>query len=128
MLSRGLRNIFNYSGPQVERTSLYCYDLAEKVKEVHKEEEDEAYQSHQKTMRCGQYHGLSRKLCVLVFEHETLSLHFHHRDPMTRIESEIGTCESCQRFKLPGTGYGTIPPREAHLAPWQEIAVDLIGL
>jgi len=36
-------------------------------------------------------------------------------------------CDTCQKTKLFGQGYGHLPPREAHYAPWQEVAVDLIG-
>ena len=36
------------------------------------------------------------------------------------------TCETCQVSKLPGKGYGRLPPREAFVAPWHEIAVDLL--
>ena len=39
----------------------------------------------------------------------------------------VKSCDKCQRFKLTGKGYGMLPPREASLVPWQEIAVDLIG-
>jgi hypothetical protein len=39
----------------------------------------------------------------------------------------IQTCSECQRFKQPGRGYGHYPPREAHLVPWDEVHVDLIG-
>ena len=45
----------------------------------------------------------------------------------TRIQCLVRDCDACQRYKLPGKGYGELPPREAQLAPWQEIAVNLIG-
>ena len=35
--------------------------------------------------------------------------------------------QPCQRKKLPGTGFGELPPRNALLLPWSEVAVDLIG-
>ena len=54
-------------------------------------------------------------------------MHFYHSNLRTRIENLVKSCDACQRFKLPGKGYGELPPREAQLAPWQEIAVDLIG-
>ena len=31
------------------------------------------------------------------------------------------------KYKLVGKGYGELRPRQAQLAPWAEIAVDLIG-
>ena len=33
----------------------------------------------------------------------------------------------CQRTKLPGIGYGHLPPQNAILTPWFELAFDLIG-
>ena len=36
-------------------------------------------------------------------------------------------CNVCQHFKLPGAGYGKLPPKEAILMPWEEVHVDLIG-
>ena len=59
--------------------------------------------------------------------HQTMALNFYHRNMRTRIEHLVQSCDACQRHKLPGRGYGELPPREAQLAPWQQIAVDLIG-
>jgi transposase InsO family protein len=36
-------------------------------------------------------------------------------------------CGACQKEKLPGPQYGHLPPREAALLPWEEVALDLIG-
>jgi hypothetical protein len=36
-------------------------------------------------------------------------------------------CDACQRNKTLGADYGELPPREAPLVPWEELAVDLIG-
>ena len=36
-------------------------------------------------------------------------------------------CEHCQKHKLSGRGYGLLPEREMRVAPWTEVAVDLIG-
>ena len=36
-------------------------------------------------------------------------------------------CEHCQKHKLPGRGYGLLPEREMRIAPWEEVAIDLIG-
>ena len=63
----------------------------------------------------------------IVRVYEMMSLHFYHHDMRTRIQCLVRDCDTCQRYKLPGKGYGELPPREAQLAPWQEIAVDLIG-
>ena len=44
-----------------------------------------------------------------------------------RINDIVGSCDPCQRYKAVGQGYGQLAPREAPLAPWTEVAVDLIG-
>eukprot|EP00956_Cyclotella_meneghiniana_P021043 scaffold37820_cov36-Cyclotella_meneghiniana.AAC.3 len=36
-------------------------------------------------------------------------------------------CEHCQRYKLAGKGYGLLPERQVRIAPWEEVAIDLIG-
>ena len=46
---------------------------------------------------------------------------------MVWIKLIVKTCDTCLRKKLPGAGYGELPPREATLVPWYEVAVDLIG-
>ena len=59
--------------------------------------------------------------------YETISMHFYNSQLRTRVEQIIKVCDACQRYKLPGKGYGELPSKEPHLAPWQQIAVDLIG-
>jgi hypothetical protein len=53
----------------------------------------------------------------------------HPGQPRTRrrVEQIVGVCDTCQKFKLQGKGYGDLPPREAHLMPWHEVAIDLTG-
>ena len=36
-------------------------------------------------------------------------------------------CKDCQKYKLAGRGYGLLPEREVRIAPWEEVAIDLIG-
>ena len=36
-------------------------------------------------------------------------------------------CDTCQRYKLDGAGYGHLAEREVRVMPWTEVAVDLIG-
>jgi hypothetical protein len=36
-------------------------------------------------------------------------------------------CEHCQKYKLAGKGYGLLPERQVRVAPWEEVAIDLIG-
>jgi hypothetical protein len=52
---------------------------------------------------------------------------FCHPRPMNRIGDITHPCNTCQRCKLPGNRQRHLPPREADLPPWQEVAVDLIG-
>jgi putative transposase len=59
--------------------------------------------------------------------HQTIATHFVHPYLKVRIEQVVKGCDRCLRAKLPGAGYGLLPPREATLVPWYEVAVDLIG-
>jgi transposase InsO family protein len=59
--------------------------------------------------------------------YETIKLHFFHPSLKLRVEAIVRKCDTCQRSKTPGAGYGELPPRETLLAPWYEVAVDLIG-
>ena len=59
--------------------------------------------------------------------YNTISVHFYHTTLKRRIESIIQSCDVCQRTKLSGPGYGQLPPRDALITPWFEVAVDLIG-
>ncbi len=36
-------------------------------------------------------------------------------------------CKDCQKHKLEGRGYGLLPEEEVRIAPWEEVAIDLIG-
>jgi hypothetical protein len=36
-------------------------------------------------------------------------------------------CDACQCQKLPGPQYSHLPPHEAALLPWEEVALDLVG-
>ena len=53
----------------------------------------------------------------------------HLYDPALKpkVEHIVSICEACQRTKFPGTGFGELPPRNALLLPWSEVAVGLIG-
>ena len=57
----------------------------------------------------------------------TMQQHLHHPDLGQHCERIATSCEHCQENKQLGRGYGELPPRNAPLAPWQEIAVDCIG-
>ena len=43
----------------------------------------------------------------------TISVRFYHSSLKCRIENLIQSCDICQRTKLPGMGYGHLPPCEA---------------
>jgi hypothetical protein len=58
---------------------------------------------------------------------QTIQSHFYHPQLRVIVEAVVRDCTACQRYKLLGPGYGELPPREAPLAPWDEVAVDLIG-
>jgi len=57
----------------------------------------------------------------------TMQQHLHHPRLSRTIHSTITPCLACQRYKLPGRGYGHLAPREARLLPFSEVSVDLIG-
>ena len=59
--------------------------------------------------------------------YDTISMHFFHKDLRNKVEDIVSRCDTCQRFKQAGRGYGETAPREAALSPWSEIACDLIG-
>ena len=58
---------------------------------------------------------------------KTMSMHCYHPQLFEAVKDIVSRCASCQQHKLPGRGYGELPPREANVAPFYEIAVDLIG-
>eukprot|EP00956_Cyclotella_meneghiniana_P031208 scaffold81158_cov76-Cyclotella_meneghiniana.AAC.1 len=55
----------------------------------------------------------------------TLMQRYHH--PQLRRQIDQYRCKHCQRYKLAGKGYGLLPEREVRIAPWEEVAIDLIG-
>ena len=55
---------------------------------------------------------------------KTLRQQYHHHKLQYHIKQF--KCKHCQRHKLPGKGYGLLPERELRIAPWEEVAVDLV--
>ncbi len=55
-----------------------------------------------------------------------ISARYYHSDLRRRIDQL--QCEHCQRNKLDGKGYRLLPEREIQTMPFNECAVDLIGL
>ena len=58
--------------------------------------------------------------------YDTVSLRFHGTQLSKRCK-EFLCIDNCNQYKNTGRGYGHMPPRNARLMPWDEIAVDLIG-
>ena len=57
--------------------------------------------------------------------YQTISSRFYI--PGLKQKCEEYYCESCQKNKLYGPGFGKLPPRHAPLVPWDEVMVDLVG-
>eukprot|EP00978_Attheya_sp_CCMP212_P029762 scaffold106883_cov35-Attheya_sp.AAC.1 len=58
---------------------------------------------------------------------DTINTHFYHPKIRERVIALCSKCDACQRYKANNRGYGHPPPREADMAPWREVCVDLIG-
>jgi len=56
---------------------------------------------------------------------ETLKQCYHHSTLLHHIQKF--KCKDCQKYKLPGHGYGMLPEREVHVAAWEEVTIDIIG-
>jgi hypothetical protein len=57
----------------------------------------------------------------------TMGMHLYHPRLYFFAERILKNYNACQREKLPGPQYGHMPPQEANILPWEEIALDLIG-
>jgi hypothetical protein len=56
---------------------------------------------------------------------ETLSQCYYH--PKLRYHIDKLKCKDCHKHKLAGCGYGLLPKQEVRIAPWEEVAINLIG-
>ncbi len=56
---------------------------------------------------------------------DTLNQRYHH--PKLHYHIEKLKCKDCQKYKLAGRGYGLLPKQEVQIAPWEEVAINLIG-
>jgi hypothetical protein len=72
-----------------------------------------------------QWYHRSLGHCGIVRMYDTIRAHCYH--PQLKHRIEAFNCDACQRHKLLGARYGELPPREAPLLPWDEVAADLIG-
>jgi Integrase zinc binding domain len=59
--------------------------------------------------------------------YKTITNHFYASHLRDKIEEFVKSCDSCQRFKLPGIARGELPPQDLTAQPWDEVSVDLIG-
>ena len=59
--------------------------------------------------------------------HDTMKMHFYHKNLRRTVENIVSTCDSCQKNKNNVRGFGSTAPREAQLLPWRQVAVDCIG-
>jgi hypothetical protein len=55
---------------------------------------------------------------------ERLKQNYYH--PRLRYHIDKLKCKDCQKHKLAGRGYGLLPKREVWIAPWEEVAINLI--
>eukprot|EP00978_Attheya_sp_CCMP212_P001024 scaffold2113_cov63-Attheya_sp.AAC.6 len=58
---------------------------------------------------------------------DTINTHFYHPKIWERVITLCSKYDTCQQYKANTRDYGHLPPREADMEPWQEVAVDLIG-
>jgi hypothetical protein len=56
---------------------------------------------------------------------EILNQRYHH--PKLCYHIDKLKCKDCQKNKLAGRGYGLLPKQEVRIAPWEEVAINLIG-
>ena len=54
----------------------------------------------------------------------TIGQRYHHSQ-LRRIIKKF-RCKTCLIHKLSGKGYGLSPERDMRIAPWEEVAIDLI--
>jgi hypothetical protein len=57
--------------------------------------------------------------------HETSNQCHHH--PKLCYHIDRLKCKDYQKYKLAGCGYGLLPKQEMRIAPWEEVAINLIG-
>jgi hypothetical protein len=55
-----------------------------------------------------------------------MGMHLYHPRLRSVAEQVMKNCDACKREKLPGPQSGHMPPQEAKVLPWEEVALDLI--
>ena len=58
---------------------------------------------------------------------QSLQAHYFHPHLAAAVKQWIDRCRECQLNKNPTVQFGQLPPREAHYAPFYEVAVDSVG-
>ena len=58
---------------------------------------------------------------------ETIKLNMTWPGIKTDVISIVLYCRECQLAKRLRRNYGKVPPKNAHVTPWQEVHVDCIG-
>jgi hypothetical protein len=56
---------------------------------------------------------------------KTLNQCYYH--PKLQYHIEKLKCKDCQKYELEDRGYGLLPKQEVRIAPWEEVAINLIG-
>ena len=56
---------------------------------------------------------------------DTFSQRYHH--PRLHYHIDKLMCKDFQKYELAGRGYGLLPKQEVWIAPWEEVAINLIG-
>jgi hypothetical protein len=54
-------------------------------------------------------------------------LNRHYDHPKLCCHIDKLKCKDCQKHILAGCDYGFLPKQEVRIAPWEEVAIDLIG-
>ena len=65
--------------------------------------------------------------CGMTRLYDSIATHLYHPQLKKIVEQVVPQCGVCRKYKLPGPGYGHVPPRIASGTPWYEVQVDLIG-
>jgi hypothetical protein len=54
-------------------------------------------------------------------------LNQRYHQPKLRYHNDKLKCKDCQKYQFADHGYGLLPKQEVWIAPWEEVAINLIG-
>ena len=57
----------------------------------------------------------------------TIRRNFYHANVRDAVRRMVSSCTICPRVRTTHVPYGHLAPRQAPIAPWSEVHVDLIG-